>query len=105
MTPAELLVAARRRYATRPSHVPFGEFPAYPTECPIVALERAFALRGEPYIRGVYLLALERLYNASGWKPRPDGLDPDRRVEIMRWNAETSTEDVLAAFEKAIAVG
>lgn len=99
----QLLRDARERYAAHPSHVRYGMFPPEPTECPIVALERAWSESHDVEDpRRTFRDALVALYAASEWEPTRRYVDLSRRVEIMEWNAESSTEDVLAAFDIAI---
>ena len=91
MTTVEVLHAARELYATNPSHVPYPETPAYGTYCAVTAISHS-AMR--LWSGGLYDNAREALARATGNPPW---------VSIPRWNAEHSTEEVLAAFDEAIA--
>lgn len=86
MTTAEGLRAARARYAANPSHVaPDGIVP-FNSHCPITAMTDVELMCGAVYS------AMRHAFSAV-IGPTP----------IPTWNAEHTTEEVLAAFDRAIA--
>lgn len=91
MSTVETLVRARALYAEAPSHVPEGEYPESGTYCVIYALGAAADIGGDNS-QGFYMAVLDRMVDAAG--------EPD---SMARWNAKHTTEEVLAAFDRAIA--
>jgi hypothetical protein len=87
MTTADLLRSARAKYAAKPSHAPADQYPD-DGECPITALTHVCMTWGNDFrfCRRAES-ALERTIGTH---------------DIPAWNAEHSTEDVLAAFDRAI---
>lgn len=87
MTVVEVLRKARELYAASPSHVPSGDVPTPGTVCAVTAIDRA---SGPGFI---YCFEAEyALLRACGpWA-----------LGVVTWNAEHTTEEVLAAFDKAI---
>lgn len=85
MTTVEVLLKARALYGANPSHAPVGEIPRRDTHCPITAMAEATLSSPADYVP-----AEEALVRTIG------------TIEIPRWNAEHSTEEVLAAFDRAI---
>lgn len=80
----DVLRAARDLYAQAPSHAPKGEDLPAGRYCPLTAIGTA---------SGSYSLARpaeNAFYEAVGW------------VGVVRWSATHSTEEVLAAFDRAI---
>lgn len=86
---AEVLRLARKLYAANPSHAPADVYPESGCECPITALAMAQMDTHAP--NEVWLAAHAALAIATGCE---EGLP--------RWNAEHTTEEVLAAFDRAI---
>lgn len=84
----EVLRKARALYEANPSHAPADEMPEPGCECPITALCTADEALG-----GGYLGALIALRRAAGAEAN----------FLAEWNAEHSTDEVLAAFDTAIA--
>lgn len=82
---AEVLRKARDLYAANPSHVAADRYPGEGTHCPLTAVWETAGF-GMP--RGID--AQRFLRRAAG------------TIAIQDWNAENSTETVLAAFDKAI---
>jgi hypothetical protein len=90
MTTVEALREARALYAAAPSHVPHPQCPGDGRHCPMTAIHDATRRRLDPLGR--------------------DAVHPDvylRRAmghtdSIVDWNAKHSTEEVLAAFDRAI---
>jgi hypothetical protein len=82
---ADVLRRARDLYAANPSHCDADRYPEYGTYCPLTAVWETAGF-GMP--RGMD--AQRFLLRAAGTRAIPD------------WNAENSTETVLAAFDKAI---
>lgn len=83
-TTVEVLRKARELYAQAPSHAPSGEWPAEGTYCVSTAIGTAGGaskamLDAHDFFEGVIGTPL-----------------------IPEWNAESSTETVLAAFDRAI---
>jgi hypothetical protein len=92
----DLLTKARDLYAKSPSHVAFGRHPSPGSHCPVTALQTvSIGLEVKACLR---LLAM-----AAGLSSEDSGVTGDARKAVIVWNAETSTEDVLAAFDRAIA--
>lgn len=86
-TTVEVLRAARNLYARAPSHASRDDSPAPGTVCVYMATEQ-----------GAYSVGVE-----DGGVAADQAL---RRVvdrDLMTWNAESSTETVLAGFDAAIA--
>lgn len=83
MKDLSILREARNRYAESPSHAPYRVSPKPGEYCVITA---CFC---SPSIYGL-------VARAAGVVNRGDN-EP-----LIRWNAENSTEDVLAAFDRAI---
>lgn len=83
----DTLVRARELYAAAPSHAPVDTFPAPGTVCAATALEDAGSRSAYRYRPVAHALAM--------------AMGADRG--IARWNAEHTTEEVLAAFDRAIA--
>lgn len=86
---AAVLVAARAVYASAPSHAKCDSLPPRGSFCLCLALDKA---RDDDY-SAHYLLA-ETIGLDDKWG--------DYRVPLIQWNAEHSTEEVLAAFDAAI---
>jgi hypothetical protein len=84
----DTLVRGRELYAAAPSHAPLDRLPAPGTLCAVMALEDAGARRAIHYIP-----VADALLDAMG----------DTAVSIAHWNADHTTEEVLAAFDRAIA--
>ena len=81
------LVLARALYAENPSHAPAG---TYTRHCPVVCIDRAGGWDDK---------AQRALGDAAGLTfDAPGGV----RMAIIRWNAAATTEEVLAAFDRAI---
>jgi hypothetical protein len=87
MTAAEILREARALYAANPSHAPSEELPEAGCHCPITAL--VAVTNGMGVRHPAYLVLLDA------------ALMPD---SLADWNAEHSTEEVLAAFDRAVAL-
>jgi hypothetical protein len=88
---APFLQTARKAYAAAPSHAPVGEYPARGCVCVATALDLAWHTYPDAHDEGTRLLALVAGLPAS-----------DVRMELIRWNAEATTEEVLATFDHAI---
>ena len=86
MTTVEVLRKARELYAANPSHAPAGARPEPGTVCVILAIDRS---SGPVGYSSEAEYAVLRAAGASG---------------VVTWNAEHTTEEVLAAFDKAIEV-
>lgn len=89
MTTADLLRAARALYAANPSHAALGEVVAPGTRCAIGAICLAETRNPFP---GVFAYAVSSLRDAV-----PFG------ASLVDFNAEHSTAEVLALFDRAIA--
>lgn len=92
----ELLTRAREMYAKAPSHAPYGEGCENWKYCPMLAIELQ---NTELTARGIFPHrndAMTALARAAGLA------DEDIRRRIIVWNSETSTEEVVAAFDRAI---
>jgi hypothetical protein len=87
-TTLDILRHARDLYAYAPSHAPFRDAPEPGTHCIVTALITA---SNADVLSPAYRAARDPLYRVIG-ESLPD------------WNAEHSTEEVLAAFDRAIAV-
>src|SRR4051812_16949570 len=87
MSTVEILVRARALYAEAPSHAPANAYPEPGTYCVVYALGAAGALPS-----GVYALAHDAMLDAMG-----------TTRSLAWWNAKHTTEEVLAAFDRAIA--
>ena len=85
MTTADVLREARALYAAAPSHAVPGQSPKHDTECVMTAICAVTTAEG------AYWDAVEALRRAVG--------DVD---SLVAWNAEHSTAEVLAAFDRAI---
>ncbi len=83
----ETLIKARALYASAPSHCRERGMPELGTYCPVTALYHA---QGGLHIVGVST-GLSALRDAMG------------NGYVTAYNAEHTTEEVLAAFDKAIA--
>lgn len=84
----DILKAARDKYASSPSHAPRGSHPREGSVCAAMALDRSS--------NGWYCMEAEELV------ARAAGLvTQDPRMAIIDWNAKASTEEVLAAFDRA----
>jgi hypothetical protein len=81
---AVVLRKARDLYAANPSHAPFPLLPPRGTYCAVLAIYRA------PGSINEHLEAEQTLTDVAGGR------------DLIDWNAENSTETVLAAFDKAI---
>lgn len=80
------LRAARERYGSAPSHAPAGQAVESGTYCAITAFTR------HGYSHPVHTLAaVGALYRAIGFES-----------SLVEFNAEHTTEEVLAAFDRAI---
>lgn len=91
MSLSEVLSKGREKYAADPSHAPYGQFTS---RCPATCLDWA----GDPHNAAVAALArAANLRSADGWR---EGLGA--RIAVIIWNAETSTEEVLEAWDRAI---
>lgn len=90
----EQLREAKRIYAAAPSHVPFKAHPEPGTHCPITACYRA-----EGY--GKYA-TIKALHAAAGLEVKQVGSYGASYERLMTWNAEHTTEEVLALFDRAI---
>lgn len=106
----QILTEAREMYAAAPDHAPLGHAVEPGHVCPVIALERAWvlqALRAVKVVRNraTFMTSLARLAKTAS-VGAPSHLYNARhlanREAVIRWNAESSTEDVLAAFDKAI---
>lgn len=89
MTILERLRLGRILYASAPSHAPFKTSVADDTYCAVTALG---AMRDERDS------AEALLASAAGLKRLPLDSEP-----VIVWNAESTTAEVLAAFDRAIA--
>jgi hypothetical protein len=89
MTTAELLREARALYAANPSHAPVDEDPDAGTYCPVTAVTAVWIYNPDCSSTSAEL----RFAEAAGCS---FGLIP-------AWNAEHTTAEALAAFDKAIA--
>lgn len=85
MTTAEVLRDARALYAANPSHAGSGTDPDPGTHCVIYAVNTAAAEDG-PFDSAI-----------SAFTSAIDSSDC-----LVNWNAEHTTEEVLAAFDRAI---
>jgi hypothetical protein len=87
----DVLRDARERYARQPDHSPYGRVPSegvcVVTACRIVGGGDASPVRALEEAAGIEV-DLGRF---------------GKNEQIIRWNAEHSTEDVLEAFDRAIA--
>jgi hypothetical protein len=90
---ADVLRKARELYATNPSHAPVDGLPLDGTHCVLTAIGHAI----EPGT-GCHA-ALRMVCTAGGISDR---YATSRALLVAEWNAENSTETVLAAFDKAI---
>ena len=87
MTTVEVLRKARALYAANPSHAPSGEAAEPGRVCVVLAIDFASGPR-------IYCYEAENaVHQACG-----------ARESVVKWNAEHTTEEVLAAFDKAIEV-
>lgn len=84
-TTVEVLRKARELYAANPSHCASEEYPKAGTCCPMTAVY-AISGAGTRTSAGV----LNALRNGAG------------TLAIPEWNARSSTQTVLAAFDRAI---
>lgn len=82
---ADVLRKACALYAANPSHVSCGDYPSPGTYCLSTAVQTAAAGKDVGFWR-----PLDVMQNVIGTS------------RIATWNAENSTETVLAAFDKAI---
>lgn len=89
----EVLVRARNLYAKAPSHAPHGRVPQDGI-CVVMACDRSGGWNWQE--RKPELV----LAGAAGLEPDGDG---DFREPLIRWNADATTAEALAAFDKAIA--
>jgi hypothetical protein len=83
----DILCRAREIYAAAPSHAPSSEFPDPGTYCVIFAIDRAVGGRAGLWTA---VHAVERAMAGP-------------TESCVEWNAEHSTAEVLAAFDRAIA--
>lgn len=90
MTTVDVLRAARELYAQAPSHASEDEDSANGTVCVLMATEAAARMVGADDGGSAADCAL---YRSIGLK---------RCIDLIPWNAENSTETVLAAFDAAI---
>lgn len=96
MTVEDVLREARRLYAEHPSHAPSGHFPAAGTVCVVLAIDDAL----EDLTREDWTRDWEYLYNGAQ-RAFAVAIGGDTQ-EIVAFNAEHTTDEVLAAFDKAI---
>lgn len=91
ITSVDVLRRARNLYGRAPSHAAALDLPVEGTYCPITAISTALG----PNLgwRGY----TDQLAQAAGLN---SGEHP---ISVVRWNAKASTEEVLAAFDRAIA--
>lgn len=101
MNATRLLVAARWVYISSPDHSPEGVRCPNGKYCPVLALEE---VTSSSYGRETFREALNALGVAAGLAPEewPCVTGEPYRQPVIRWNAESSTEEVLAAFDRAI---
>ncbi len=81
-----VLIAARSLYAADPSHAPRGQFT---NRCPVRCIDRC----ADGWHDGEVEQALADAAGLGRY---------DIRREIIDWNAIATTEEVLAAFDRAI---
>lgn len=86
MTVVDLLRDAKKRYAAAPSHARLGEKVAPGRVCVVMALNEASSSDSDAYYAAKHAL------RASV-----------PTLALADWNAEHSTEEVLEAFDRAIA--
>jgi hypothetical protein len=86
----ETLRRARERYADTGTHTPFGRMHKPGECCAVTALDFTGALSETPQ----NILGL-----AAGLAPDATGY----RIPVIKWNAAASTDEVLAAYDRAIA--
>jgi hypothetical protein len=97
----DTLYLARKLYESSPSHAQPGTYPDEGEVCIVTAVDRAatrLANDEDPYSLSVF--AMQRLYEAAF------GVSVDSRGErppLIRLNADASTEEMLALFDKALA--
>jgi hypothetical protein len=90
MTAAAILRAARALYESAPSHAPTGAYPPPGEYCLMGALSKgAQRPTGDGPVRELRA-ACVAMYSAIG------------TTESVAWNAEHTTAEVLAAFDRAI---
>lgn len=90
MTTTEILQAARALYAAAPSHAPANTMPSRHTYCPITAIAEAEDAAAEC---SLYRPAVERFERA---------IPESSRYTVASFNADHSTQEVLAVFDAAI---
>lgn len=97
ITPKDILVKARELYAAAPSHAPAGSLPPLGTHCLVLALDRAIP-------RGPEVVYDDARSMVSTYKTAVDAIHDiiGRSVDLVDYNAEHSTEDVLGVFDRAI---
>jgi hypothetical protein len=92
---AQVLRKARALYAANPSHASLMSCPTYPAVCVVTAtMNAAFEMElglDEADAADAFLMCMLNLGDAAV------SVNP-----LLVWNAENSTETVLAAFDKAI---
>jgi hypothetical protein len=93
---ADVLRAARDLYEQAPSHAPEPGWPQPGTVCAVTAIDRAVAISRA--VGGANTVAAAVL----DARARGSLMDAAGRDSLVAWNAENSTETVLAAFDKAI---
>lgn len=87
----DVLKDARALYSENPSHASCGVEVADGTRCVVYALWDA-----SHYDHAAMFPAEEILWDAAGIT------NPNARMKLIDWNARSSTETVLAAFDQAI---
>jgi hypothetical protein len=89
----DVLRAARDLYAQAPSHVRYPETPEPGTNCVLTAIWSAVErLLANYYPRYPLSFSADEALRGAAGHP----------ASIVEWNAEHSTEEVLAAFDRAI---
>lgn len=92
MRTVDVLREARALYAAAPSHAPAGDFPETGTRCVVMAIDKALTDDRTGRSAGNYLDVEREFAKAFGGVP----------ADVVPFNAEHSTEEVLAVFDKAI---
>lgn len=87
MTTVEVLRAARALYEGNPSHVPCGEWVPAGCYCPLTALSAVTGLSVTVTGSPAYMALCDAASIASN---------------VAEWNAKHTTDEVLAAFDRAI---
>jgi hypothetical protein len=86
LTTHEILITARALYAASPAHTPSDEMPEPGTYCPLTAIDQVTSFHPS-------------WSDAKAVNALRDCIDAE---SIVQFNQDHSTEEVLAAFDRAI---